>query len=226
VALEPQTHALYRFYGAGGTLLYIGITNSLPRRLRQHNDEKAWWLGVTEVKVEHYPHREAVLEAERRAIKAEKPLYNDKHNRGGLAKAGATPVAPQPDEFWAEGYMIACLHILDSYADKRAAELKKQARDMLAKGAPELADLDINSVMLLGPAATLAFDDVSDTLIGIVKVTEFAYNSLPRPLATELMSATKAELKAKGLGIGDMPRILLGRILLHFGAITSLPDED
>ncbi len=80
-----QTHALYRFFGAGGTLLYIGITNSIPTRLKQHNREKEWWLGVNEIKVEHFPSREAVLEAERRAIIAERPLYNDKHNDAGKA---------------------------------------------------------------------------------------------------------------------------------------------
>lgn len=82
-----EPHALYRFYGAGGTLLYIGITNSLPRRLTQHNDKKPWWLGVSTVKVEHYPSREAVLEAEKRAIIAERPLYNEKHNKDGLGWA-------------------------------------------------------------------------------------------------------------------------------------------
>lgn len=80
-----QPHALYRFFGSGGTLLYIGITNSIPRRLMQHGGDKDWWTGVANVAVEHYPTREAVLEAERRAIIAEKPLYNDKHNAAGKA---------------------------------------------------------------------------------------------------------------------------------------------
>lgn len=77
-----EPHALYRFYGAGGTLLYIGITNEIPRRLKQHNKDKPWWLGVSRIDVEHYPTRHAVLEAERRAIMAEKPLYNQVHNQG------------------------------------------------------------------------------------------------------------------------------------------------
>lgn len=80
---DNEPHALYRFYGAGGTLLYIGITNSIPVRLKKHNADKAWWTGVADIKVEHYPNRAAVLEAERRAIIAEKPLYNVQHNQGG-----------------------------------------------------------------------------------------------------------------------------------------------
>jgi hypothetical protein len=78
-----EPHALYRFYGAGGTLLYIGITNEIPRRLKEHNGDKPWWLGVANITVEHYPSRKSVLEAERRAIIAERPLYNDVYNRPG-----------------------------------------------------------------------------------------------------------------------------------------------
>lgn len=87
-----QPHTLYRFFGSGGTLLYIGITNSIPRRLRQHNDKKDWWLGVASITTEHYPSREAVLEAEKRAIIAEAPLYNDHHNQAGK-QWGTTPIA-------------------------------------------------------------------------------------------------------------------------------------
>lgn len=84
MAVQPEDpHALYRFFGAGGTLLYIGITNSIPTRIRRHNADKPWWTGVANVTVEHYPNRAAVLEAERRAIKAEKPLYNEQHNQAG-----------------------------------------------------------------------------------------------------------------------------------------------
>lgn len=84
-----EPHALYRFYGAGGTLLYIGITNEIPRRLKDHSRDKPWWLGVTSIKVEHYPNRQSVLEAERRAIIAERPLYNDQHNPTPLRRIEA-----------------------------------------------------------------------------------------------------------------------------------------
>lgn len=80
-----EPHALYRFYGAGGTLLYIGITNSIPVRLKAHDKGKPWWTGVTNITVEHYPDRRAVLEAERRAIVTERPLYNGTHNPTPLA---------------------------------------------------------------------------------------------------------------------------------------------
>lgn len=95
--LADEPHALYRFYGAGGTLLYIGITNSIPTRLKKHNADKPWWTGVAQVRIEHYPNRTAVLEAERRAIIAEKPLYNVQHNQAGAWPAVET-VAVVSDE--------------------------------------------------------------------------------------------------------------------------------
>lgn len=74
---EPQ--CLYRFYDTNERLLYIGITNSLPHRLGQHNETKPWWLDVSQVVIEHYNDRQAVLDAERDAIIREEPLYNIQH---------------------------------------------------------------------------------------------------------------------------------------------------
>lgn len=95
--LASRPHALYRFYGAGGTLLYIGITADLPTRFHDHRGDKNWWLGVTNVTVEHYPDRPTVLEAERRAIIAERPLYNSQHNQPTTPKTiHRTPAPSQP----------------------------------------------------------------------------------------------------------------------------------
>lgn len=157
MAQEPQTHALYRFFGAGGTLLYIGITNSIPRRLGQHNDDKAWWHGVSRVEIEHYPNRRAVLEAERRAIIAEKPLYNDKHNSQSPTTYGAV-------DHWAEGYMMVSLAILETFDEERANKFKSEARDLIAAGEPRLANTSLDSAMLLGAAAIIAFKDVHDRM--------------------------------------------------------------
>lgn len=77
-----STTALYRFYGAGDELLYIGITNSIPRRLDQHSDSKPWYTEARRITVEHHPTRGDALAAEMAAIKAERPKYNIQHNRG------------------------------------------------------------------------------------------------------------------------------------------------
>jgi hypothetical protein len=45
---------LYRFYDGDGALLYIGITNSVPRRLGQHQAHKPWWGDAARVTLEHH----------------------------------------------------------------------------------------------------------------------------------------------------------------------------
>lgn len=109
--LASRPHALYRFFGAGGTLLYIGITADLPTRLTNHRDEKAWWLGVTNVTVEHYPDRASVLEAERRAIATERPLYNSQHNQA--TRPGARPARGRTRR--STGWDTRVVHVLNSY---------------------------------------------------------------------------------------------------------------
>jgi predicted GIY-YIG superfamily endonuclease len=76
-----QTVSLYRFFNPTGELLYIGITNRVPRRLDEHGDDKPWYLEVARVTVEHHTDRHAALRAEKNAIKAERPRYNIQHNR-------------------------------------------------------------------------------------------------------------------------------------------------
>jgi predicted GIY-YIG superfamily endonuclease len=88
-----QTTALYRFYDATNALLYIGITNNLTRRIDEHDEDKPWYQHVARVTVEHHPSRGAALDAEKAAIKAEKPRHNVVHNRrpgGTHAKSTAT----------------------------------------------------------------------------------------------------------------------------------------
>jgi predicted GIY-YIG superfamily endonuclease len=70
-----STHALYRHYDADLRLLYVGITNNPGRRWEQHRD-KEWWEEVANTKIERYPDRESVLQAERRAIETERPWWN------------------------------------------------------------------------------------------------------------------------------------------------------
>jgi predicted GIY-YIG superfamily endonuclease len=78
---KPLTHALYRHFAADGTLLYVGITMNAPRRLKEHSRHSGWWDNVARVEIEQFPTRAAVIDAERHAIKLEKPLHNFMHNR-------------------------------------------------------------------------------------------------------------------------------------------------
>lgn len=125
--LHVRPHALYRFFGAGGTLLYIGITADLPTRLHGHRDDKPWWLGVTNVTLEHYPSRDSVLEAERRAIVAEKPLYNTQHNEAGRIK----PSVPETVSSFEDGQLSILSMILDDgdWEDRQRWEQINDAAD-------------------------------------------------------------------------------------------------
>lgn len=76
-------HALYRWFNDSGELLYVGITNDVGRRTDEHA-EKEWWSQVASSQVEWFPSRKAALDAEKRAIIAERPLFNVQHN--GLMK--------------------------------------------------------------------------------------------------------------------------------------------
>ncbi|MCW2898517.1 MAG: hypothetical protein JWO67_782 [Streptosporangiaceae bacterium] len=76
-----QTVSLYRFFNTAAELIYIGISNRVPRRLDEHGDDKPWYLEIARVDVEHHPDRHAALRAEKNAIKAERPKYNIQHNR-------------------------------------------------------------------------------------------------------------------------------------------------
>lgn len=75
-AARGQTTALYRLYGAGDALLYLGITRSLETRMPQHVRTAPWWPMVTTKTVMWYGSIAAAEFAEGRAIRAEKPQRN------------------------------------------------------------------------------------------------------------------------------------------------------
>ena len=91
MSAEP-TH-LYRWYGEGDTLLYVGISRSALKRAMEHATEKDWWLGVTHSTVKLYPSRSAALKAEEEAIKSERPRHNIVHNRPHIVCTGGVRVA-------------------------------------------------------------------------------------------------------------------------------------
>lgn len=70
---------LYRLYDRDGQLLYIGVTDNVLRRWKEHSKEKFWWDQVHTFTKEEYPDRSSVENAERLAIKTESPTYNIAH---------------------------------------------------------------------------------------------------------------------------------------------------
>lgn len=69
---------LYRYFSAGGELLYIGISVCALRRLEQHGGA-TWIDDVRRVEIQNFTSRTEAVHAEGVAIKAEKPKYNKKH---------------------------------------------------------------------------------------------------------------------------------------------------
>lgn len=66
---------LYRIFDAEGSLLYVGQTKDLKKRMRKHRQR--WWAGqIDSVDTESFVSRAVAIDAERRAIRDEKPLYN------------------------------------------------------------------------------------------------------------------------------------------------------
>lgn len=72
---EVSTVNLYRHFNAKRVLLYVGISLSAVYRLSQHR-ASPWANEIAHVEIENFPSREEALEAENRALKNEKPLYN------------------------------------------------------------------------------------------------------------------------------------------------------
>ena len=71
-----MTCQLYRHFDAEGRLLYVGISLSAVERLKQHVTRAGWSAEIASITVETHPDRKTAMEAERRAVETERPLYN------------------------------------------------------------------------------------------------------------------------------------------------------
>lgn len=75
--------ALYRYFDAAGVLLYVGISNDPDFRAKAHRYESRpgdWPKRAVRRTDEWHKSRADALAAEERAIRAEQPLFNEKHN--------------------------------------------------------------------------------------------------------------------------------------------------
>lgn len=79
---------VYRLYGAGNVLLYVGVTADWERRRRQHAAVRPWFPEVTRTELEGFSDRAAALAHEAKAIGEESPRYNVNHR--------PRPPAPPP----------------------------------------------------------------------------------------------------------------------------------
>lgn len=77
--IAEERAAVYRFYAADDTLLYVGVTQRFGTRWSNHAKQKPWWPQVTRQAVVWYDTRAEALTVETEAIKTEKPVHNVLH---------------------------------------------------------------------------------------------------------------------------------------------------
>jgi predicted GIY-YIG superfamily endonuclease len=71
---------LYRLFNEQDQLLYVGISSKWYERFHQHEKTQPWWLSVAKITLENFETRDEVVEAEKRAIRLEKPLHNKQYS--------------------------------------------------------------------------------------------------------------------------------------------------
>lgn len=74
-----MSHFLYKMHSHGGSIIYVGITSDVKRRLKQHA-EKFWFGEVAWVETAQFETRAELEAAERELIASLKPKYNKTHN--------------------------------------------------------------------------------------------------------------------------------------------------
>lgn len=69
---------VYRIYDWQGLLLYVGMTQHVRTRIRQHRGDKPWGYLIYRVAVRTYLTRERAGQVEKRAIILLNPQHNGK----------------------------------------------------------------------------------------------------------------------------------------------------
>jgi predicted GIY-YIG superfamily endonuclease len=78
-----MSYWLYRFFAVEGELLYVGITDDLDRRSREHKQNSSWFSRVVDASVVRYPNRVAAAAAEHAVVAMECPIFNRVFQREG-----------------------------------------------------------------------------------------------------------------------------------------------
>lgn len=81
---------LYRFFDRSGTLIYVGISDNWPTRMKQHSRTQDWFDEIAQITFETWPDRESAEEAERQAVINEGPTYNKHYHQPVVGGDGHT----------------------------------------------------------------------------------------------------------------------------------------
>jgi predicted GIY-YIG superfamily endonuclease len=84
--------AVYRFYAADETLLYVGATDNVMKRLIAHKARHGrWFKAIAWIKVDHFDTRMEALAAEEIAITTENPQHNILKSNGHKSRKDREP---------------------------------------------------------------------------------------------------------------------------------------
>lgn len=72
--------AVYRHYDADGALLYVGLSRNPLKRWGQHKALALWFYDISRIEIQWFDSREEASDAEIRAVKSERPIFNTVHN--------------------------------------------------------------------------------------------------------------------------------------------------
>jgi hypothetical protein len=79
--LDAMPTALYRHFDHEGRLLYVGISLKAISRTMQHRLGSHWYTNIARIELEWFGSKSAAVDAEKTAVKAEKPLHNITYNK-------------------------------------------------------------------------------------------------------------------------------------------------
>jgi len=74
---------IYKFYNINNELLYVGITNNMKIRLKQHKQDKDWFEEINKINISEKMTRNEAHIYEIYYISNEKPKYNIDYINGG-----------------------------------------------------------------------------------------------------------------------------------------------
>lgn len=91
--------AVYRHYDADGALLYVGLSRNPLKRWGQHKALALWFYDISRIEIQWFDSREDASDAEIRAVKSERPIFNTVYNTANpQRKKVETPPPPDTDE--------------------------------------------------------------------------------------------------------------------------------
>jgi hypothetical protein len=74
--INPDTTSVYKYFDAGGALIYVGITNQGPARQKAHVRAAVWWSLAVRSEIEHFGTRAAAAKRESELIREHRPKFN------------------------------------------------------------------------------------------------------------------------------------------------------